>query len=63
MQINCDDKITYTKGKEFILPKCRIVNEKREQDSHLVLYYKMHYYDTEHMDFNNIISYLKITVG
>lgn len=57
-----DDKITYTKGKEFILPECCIVNVKDEQINHLVLYYKGHYYDTKGIGFENIIGYLEIIV-
>lgn len=57
-----DDKITYTKRKEFVLPKCCIVNVKEDQISHLVLYYKGRYYDKKDIDFDNIISYLGIIV-
>lgn len=55
-----DDKVTYTRGKEFILPLCCIVNVKDEQISHFVLYYKGKYYDTKDIEFDNIICYLEI---
>lgn len=55
-------KIAYTKGKEFILPKCCIVNVKDEQMNHLILYYKGHFYDTKAIDFDSIIGYLEIIV-
>lgn len=55
-----DDKVIYTKGKECVLPECCIVNVRGEQISHFVLYYKGHYYDTEDIEFKNIIGYLKI---
>lgn len=57
-----DDKVTYTKGKEFVLPECCIINVIWEQMSHLVLYYKGHYYGTKDIVFENIIGYLKIIV-
>lgn len=57
-----EKKITYTKGKEFILPKCCIVNVRCEPMNHLVLYYDGTYYDTMDIDYNQIIGYLKIHV-
>lgn len=60
--ISHDDKITYTKGKEFDLPECCIVNIKDVQISHLVLYYKGKYYDTKDIEFDKIIGYLGIIV-
>ena len=57
-----DDKITYTKGKELVLPECCIINVKEAQMSHLVLYYKGHFYDRKDIAFENIIGYLKIIV-
>lgn len=35
---------------------------KDDQISHLVLYYKGHYYDTKDIGFDNIISYLEIII-
>lgn len=60
--IKHDDKITYTKGKEFVYPDCCIVNVKGEPMNHLSLYYNGTYYDSEDIDFNRIIGYLKIHV-
>lgn len=42
-----DDKITYIKGKDFILPECCIVNVKDGKLSHFILYYKGNYYDSK----------------
>lgn len=58
--ISHSDKIIYTKGKEFVLPKCCIVNVKGGQISHLALYYKGQYFDTIHIDFHDIIGYIEI---
>lgn len=58
-----EDKIIYTKGKEFVLPECCIVNVKEEQRNHLVLYYKGQYYDAKNIGFDNIIGYLKIIIN
>lgn len=57
-----DDKITYIKGKEFILPECCIVNVKDGQISHFILYYKGKYYDPKEFDFDKIIGYIGIGV-
>lgn len=57
-----DGKITYTKGKEFMLPECCILNVKDEKINHLALYYKGKYYDTKDIHFDDIIGYLKIIV-
>lgn len=60
--ISHEDKIIYTKGKEFVLPQCCILNVKDEKINHLVLYYKGKYYDTMDINFDKIIGYLKINV-
>lgn len=60
--ISHSDKIIYTKGKEFVPPKCCIVNVKDGQISHLSLYYKGQYFDTKHIDFHDIIGYIEIVV-
>lgn len=57
-----DNKITYTRGKEILLPTCCIVNVKDKQKNHLTLYYKGKYYDTMEIDCSKIIGYLKIVV-
>lgn len=57
-----DDKPTYTKGKEVILPECCILNIKDEQKNHFVLYYKGIYYDSKNIDYKEIISYMRIFV-
>ena len=56
------DRVTYTHGKEFILPKCCIVNVRDERVSHYVLYYKGLYYDSKEFHFKDIINYLEIIV-
>lgn len=60
--ISHDEKITYTKGKGLILPKCCIVNVKEGKLSHFVLYYRGKYYDTKDIDLDKIIGYLGISV-
>lgn len=60
--IKHDEKVTYTKGKEFVYPDCCIVNVRGEPMNHLSLYYNGTYYDSEDIDFNRIIGYLKIHV-
>lgn len=60
--ISHDDKIVYTRGKEFILPECCIINVKNDQKGHLVLYYKGKYYDTADLEVTKIIGYLRINV-
>lgn len=60
--ISYDDKFTYTKGRNVVLPECCIVNVKSEHISHLALYYKGEYYDSEDFGVDNIISYLKINI-
>lgn len=57
-----EKKMTYTKGKEFNLPKCCIVNVRCEPLNHLVLYYDGTYYDTMDIDYNQIIGFIKIHV-
>ncbi|WP_050635966.1 DUF1905 domain-containing protein [Candidatus Stoquefichus sp. SB1] len=60
--IQHNKKITYTKGKEFTLPECCIVNIKDENTSHFVLYYKGKYYDTKSIVLSKIIGYLEIII-
>ncbi len=60
--ISHDDKITYTRGKEIILPDCCIVNVHTGQTSHFVLYYKGKYYDSTDINADKIIGYLTIIV-
>lgn len=57
-----DDKITYTRGNEFVFPECCIVNVKDGQINHLVLYYKGKCYDMMPLDFCKIVGYLRIYV-
>lgn len=49
-----NEKVIYTRGKEFVLPECCIVNVKSEHVSHLVLYYKGKYYDSMCLDTDKI---------
>lgn len=57
------DKVTYTKGKTFVLPACCILNVKDEPKNHFVLYYKGNYYGSDHIGFDQILGYLEITVA
>ncbi len=58
--IRHEDRVIYTHGEKFILPKCCIVTVRDERISHYVLYYEGHYYDAKEIHFNEIISYLEI---
>lgn len=58
--ISHDDKVIYTRGREFSLPDCCIVNVRADEISHFVLYYKGNFYDSSEIDPNKIIGYLRI---
>lgn len=60
--ISHNEKVIYTRGKEFVLPECCIVNVKTEHRNHLVLYYKGEFYDSMNFGADKIISYLKINI-
>lgn len=61
--ISHDDKITYIRGKDFILPDCCIVNVKDGQISHFILYYKGNYYDAKEVESDKMIGYIGIHIS
>lgn len=60
--ISHDTKIIYTKGNPFVYPKCCIVNRRCNNIYHFSLYYKGKYYDTDPVDTDMIVGYLKINI-
>lgn len=61
------DKFIYTRGREVKFPKCCIINVRGNKKSHLMVYYNGTYYDPTYgimkdYLYENVISYLEITV-